>query len=297
MRDFYDQIAGLCGTGHLGRSVPPAGPAEWLDFPGCVFVRSGFKRAEDKSVGAVIPGLFLSIALDSSGEGGRHLPGRPRDAETRLSTIALREPTESGESILHDDTFVAGLAFPRVSIDRLGLEEEFLDFSKAAGSSTVVCSLSSRPRLLAIAAEMLSLPFEGNAARLLLSAHAAEILARALSCLRYRAELDPVAGQKRMRLQSAKDAIDADLSYAWSIAELARRSGLSRRSFNLEFRKAYGESAIDYLRNKRLDTARDILLHQRLSVTEAAYQVGYAHAANFATAFRRRFGYSPSRFR
>jgi AraC-like DNA-binding protein len=32
-----------------------------------------------------------------------------------------------------------------------------------------------------------------------------------------------------------------------------------------------------------------------LSVTEAAFRVGYAHPANFATAFRRHFGYSPSR--
>nr|WP_246570967.1 helix-turn-helix transcriptional regulator [Bradyrhizobium liaoningense] len=88
--------------------------------------------------------------------------------------------------------------------------------------------------------------------------------------------------------------MDADLAYPWSIDELARNAGLSRRSFNQKFQIAYGESAIDYLRARRLDTARSLLIHQRLSVTEAAYRVGYTHPANFATAFRRRFGHSPS---
>jgi transcriptional regulator GlxA family with amidase domain len=144
---------------------------------------------------------------------------------------------------------------------------------------------------------MFAPPVGGNAASLLLRAHAAEILVHALLSEGGQVELEPLADRKRMRLQSVKDQIDADLSYPWSISELARRAGLSRRSFNQKFQIAYGESAIEYLRNKRLDAARAILIHQRVSVTEAAYRVGYAHSANFATAFRRRFGYSPSRCR
>jgi AraC-like DNA-binding protein len=35
-------------------------------------------------------------------------------------------------------------------------------------------------------------------------------------------------------------------------------------------------------------------LYQNLSVTEAADLVGYGNPANFATAFRKHFGYAPS---
>jgi len=146
----------------------------------------------------------------------------------------------------------------------------------------------------ALAAEMFSPPVAGNATQLLLSAHAAEIVVHALFGERGIA-LDPAADLQRVRLQSVKARMDADLAYPWSIDELARNAGLSRRSFNQKFQMAYGESAIDYLRARRLDAARDLLIHQRLSVTEAAFRVGYAHPANFATAFRRHFGYSPSR--
>ena len=43
-----------------------------------------------------------------------------------------------------------------------------------------------------------------------------------------------------------------------------------------------------------LARARLLLAQGRLSVTQIALDVGYAHAANFSTAFKRRFGMSPS---
>jgi AraC-like DNA-binding protein len=130
-----------------------------------------------------------------------------------------------------------------------------------------------------------------------MSAQSAEILARGMLALRHNVELGSPVDNKRMRLQVAKDMMDADLRYPWSIAELARRAGSSRRSFNLRFRAAYGVSAIDYLRTRRLEVARQALVYQNLSVTEAADLVGYTNPANFATAFRKHFGSVPSRFR
>jgi transcriptional regulator GlxA family with amidase domain len=134
----------------------------------------------------------------------------------------------------------------------------------------------------------------GRTAELLLSAHATEILARTLLALRGSEETGLVSDQKRLRLQAVRDLIESDLRHPWTIAELARHAGVSRRSFTAQFHRLYGVSASDYLRTSRLSSAREALLHQGLSVTEAAYAVGYANPANFSTAFRRQFGYAPS---
>jgi transcriptional regulator GlxA family with amidase domain len=120
------------------------------------------------------------------------------------------------------------------------------------------------------------------------------LLARSLCALRHHTAIDPPVGNKRVRLQSVKELMDANPSHPWSIAELARRAGSSRRTFNIQFRAAYGVNANDYLRNKRLVLAREALVHQNLSVTEAAYVAGYSNPANFATAFRKYFGSAPS---
>jgi transcriptional regulator GlxA family with amidase domain len=186
------------------------------------------------------------------------------------------------------------IAFPSSSLESLGLRNEFLDLFGAHDRAAFVASLKASPRVQAIAMEMLSPKIEGRTGQLLLSAHATEILARAMFALRGKDDFDAVTDQKRMRLQAVGDLIKSDLRHPWTIAELARHAGLGRRSFNAQFRRMYGVSASDFLRTSRLATAHDALLHLGLSVNEAAYAVGYANPANFSTAFRKHFGYVPS---
>ncbi|SCB19270.1 AraC-type DNA-binding protein [Bradyrhizobium yuanmingense] len=285
MRDFYEQIVGL-PEDDVGSAQ--RGAAQWLDYPGCVVVQGEF-RADAEGPAIAAPGLFISVAFDQAGAG----PGTLTRSigERRMGVIAVRESLAVKRSM----RCAIGLALPGASIDQLGLGAAFRALFKDEGSGAVVLSLAASARVRAVAAEMFSPPVAGNAARLLMSAHAAEIVVHALFGECSRIAVDPATDLQRMRLQSVKERMDADLGYPWSIDELARNAGLSRRSFNQKFQIAYGESAIDYLRARRLDTARALLIHQRLSVTEAAYRVGYTHPANFATAFRRRFGHSPSR--
>nr|WP_245003480.1 AraC family transcriptional regulator [Bradyrhizobium liaoningense] len=112
-----------------------------------------------------------------------------------------------------------------------------------------------------------------------------------------RAIADPVGDIKRRRLRAVRDAIDADLRRSWTIPQLAREAGISRRSFNTHFRRVFGMSAADYLRTRRLEAAKDAIIEQGVSINEAAYLAGYGNPANFATAFRKHFGQAPSRIR
>jgi len=175
------------------------------------------------------------------------------------------------------------------------LADQFLELFGPQSPNVFVASLKASPRVKAIAVEMISPAAQGRVGELLLSSHATEILARIMLTLRGNEQIGPVPDQKRLRLQSVGDLIKSDLRHPWTIAELARHAGLGRRSFSAKFHRMYGLSASDYLRTNRLAAAREALLHQGLSVTEAAYAVGYTNPANFSTAFRRHFGYVPSR--
>jgi len=84
--------------------------------------------------------------------------------------------------------------------------------------------------------------------------------------------------------------IKSDLRHPWTIAELAAACRIGAALLQRAFHRMYGVSASDFLRTSRLSTARDALLQLGLSVTEAAYAVGYANPANFSTAFRKYFG-------
>jgi AraC-like DNA-binding protein len=275
-----------------------ADQAQWLDTPGCLFQRNNVVlTSQIRTEGMIKAGLFISVVLKGTG-GTRSREGatQVRYTDDSIAIMALREATLwDGDAPRGAHMQAAGIAFPVSSLERLGLRDEFIKLFGPQNPNVFVAQLQASPRVKAIAMEMISPVAEGRAAELLLSAHATEILARAMLALQGNEKVGPVSDQKRLRLQAVGDLIKSDLRHPWTIAELARHAGLGRRIFNAQFHRMYGVSASDYLRQSRLAAAREALLYQGLSVTEAAYSVGYANSANFSTAFRRHFGYVPSR--
>ncbi|MNW09377.1 DNA-binding transcriptional regulator GadX [compost metagenome] len=55
----------------------------------------------------------------------------------------------------------------------------------------------------------------------------------------------------------------------------------------------YGTTVFDFVRESRLQRARQALERDGFSVAQAALVAGYNSAANFATAYRKRFGMPP----
>jgi len=271
----------------------------WLDNPGCILQPGNFRLPADlRTHGTMKPGLYMTIVLEGTGESyACDGPEKIRYSENKLLGMAIREPTPCSGEAPSGPIRAVGVAFPYASIAALGFEKEFLELFRATERPVLAFSVQAPPRIQAIAAEILSPALDGQAAKLLMSAQATEVLARGMFALRRNTELSNPVDHKRVRLQATKEMMDADLRYPWSIAELARRAGASRRSFNLRFRAAYGVSAIDYLRTRRLEVAREALVYQNMTVTEAADLVGYTNPANFATAFRKHFGSVPSLYR
>ena len=79
----------------------------------------------------------------------------------------------------------------------------------------------------------------------------------------------------------------------YTLEALARLACMSQSTLRTKFRAAYQCSVFEWLHERRMVLARERLA-QGLSVQEAARLVGYRHATNFATAFRKRFGVAPS---
>lgn len=95
-------------------------------------------------------------------------------------------------------------------------------------------------------------------------------------------------------LRRVCDFIDAGDMADVGLEDLARVAGMSVSALQRLFRAAHGESVFAYMRGRKLASARAALARDKVSVIEAAYVAGYASPANFATAFKRRFGVSPS---
>lgn len=81
------------------------------------------------------------------------------------------------------------------------------------------------------------------------------------------------------------------------LVALARRVGSNERSLTELFRRHLGLPVFAWLREERHKRACDLLLAEGPDIGEIAERVGYANAAAFATAFRQRYGVTPSAYR
>lgn len=132
-----------------------------------------------------------------------------------------------------------------------------------------------------------------------LEARTIEFAAEALGAIAQASPPEPprLTPREHQRLRELQAWLDVRANAALSLDDIAREAAMSPTALQRAFRAYSGQSLFDYLRARRLDAARQALERDGVSVAQAADLAGYAGAHNFATAFKRRFGCSPSRVR
>lgn len=99
-------------------------------------------------------------------------------------------------------------------------------------------------------------------------------------------------------LARAHERLRDDCAHPPRMAELARLAGVHPVAFARAFRRRYGCSPGEYLRECRLDRAVDLLLRRPgLALADVAARAGYADQAHFNHAFRASFGCTPGMYR
>ncbi|HWT44211.1 MAG TPA: helix-turn-helix transcriptional regulator, partial [Sphingopyxis sp.] len=93
------------------------------------------------------------------------------------------------------------------------------------------------------------------------------------------------------------EAVRGQLDAEHSLASLAALVGMDVRRFTSAFHDAFGLSPWQYVMRARLDAAARLLWYGVEPVTEVALATGFASSSHFATAFARRFGVPPTRYR
>lgn len=97
----------------------------------------------------------------------------------------------------------------------------------------------------------------------------------------------------RVRLQRARELMISAPGRLLSVDDIAREAGVSASGLQRLFRRAEGMSVFGYLRRVRLEQALAALQRDSVSVQRASDMAGYTSPANFATAFKRQFGFTP----
>jgi AraC family transcriptional regulator len=106
-----------------------------------------------------------------------------------------------------------------------------------------------------------------------------------------------VQGLQKWRLKRVVDYIDAGISSKMTSRDLAAVAGLSRMHFASQFRMATGLRPHEFLLQRRIRRAAELMRDTTMPIMEIALTVGFQTQAHFTTVFKRFTGYTPRSWR
>lgn len=94
-----------------------------------------------------------------------------------------------------------------------------------------------------------------------------------------------------------KKIVESNIFSQLKIDALAAQHNLSISSFKREFFKNYNDTPANYIKNKRVQKAAELLIVSSQRIKEIAFQCGFNDVANFNKSFKEKYNISPSVYR
>ncbi len=200
------------------------------------------------------------------------------------------ESRERSITMVCSKDFVSGLVSPNTP----DLPVSIADFLRARASHFSYGSLPMHPQMRPIVEDILSPPHTGALGNLMIEAKALELLCFAIKQILGSSRMaETVRPRDRRKIEELCHILDDDTQASLSIADLCRHLAWNETQMMECFKQVTGSTISNYRQRVRMDNALRQLCDTDASITEVAFNAGYEHPSNFATAFKRTFGFSP----
>lgn len=102
---------------------------------------------------------------------------------------------------------------------------------------------------------------------------------------------------KHQMVADIPKVIEENYTNPLSLEEFAYLSGRSLSSFKRDFQVIYKVSPGQYIREKKLNRANELLLMTELSIKDICYETGFDSVSNFSRLYKKSYGVTPSDYR
>jgi AraC-like DNA-binding protein len=107
----------------------------------------------------------------------------------------------------------------------------------------------------------------------------------------------PVAPDVYERLCRAREFIDLCYDLPLNLDQISSQACFSRFHFLRLFREAFAKTPHQYLVERRIEKAKELLTSDQLRVTDICFEVGFQSLGSFSSLFRKSVGQPPVLFR
>ena len=98
-------------------------------------------------------------------------------------------------------------------------------------------------------------------------------------------------------VKEAQHFIENNFTDKITIEQLSDKFAISRRNFERRFKKASGNSPVEYIQRVKIEAAKKSLESTRENINEVMYAVGYSDSKAFRTVFKKHTGLSPTEYK
>src|ERR671913_1829540 len=99
------------------------------------------------------------------------------------------------------------------------------------------------------------------------------------------------------RLGRAREFIDHCYDHPLSLDQISQKACFSRYHFLRLFRQAFNKTPHQYLIERRIEKAKELLGDDELRVTDVCFEVGFQSLGSFSTLFHKAVGHPPVTYR
>lgn len=83
---------------------------------------------------------------------------------------------------------------------------------------------------------------------------------------------------------------------AFNVDNLSQKMGMSRSSFYNRIKAISGQAPADFIRQYRMERAKELLKLKQYTISEVAYKTGFSDVKYFRDVFRKKYSKSPGQF-
>jgi len=98
------------------------------------------------------------------------------------------------------------------------------------------------------------------------------------------------------RIVFARDYLLTHMDAPPTLIQLAAIAGINEFKLKRGFKEMFNQTVFGYLADVRLEMARRALNEKQKTVTQIAFELGYASLQHFSTAFKKKFGVPPAKY-
>jgi len=99
-----------------------------------------------------------------------------------------------------------------------------------------------------------------------------------------------------VKIEDAVKIIKTELDVRISVQALSKRVGLNQNTLQSGFKQLFSTSVNEYIRDQKIEYAKNLLENSELNITEITYKIGINSRSYFSKLFKQRFGLTPKQY-